>query len=194
MMAHGWEPRKPMVLDRVEGFEPAEAELVGAQRQPKDTDPHDLAEHGWEADFSEQEREALRLLASLFVGTRPPVTDPRHASAAPFGSSLERPITKANPVKQAKADSWSSAAVQVAIDVVTLAPRNPHREGLRILNRSATALLVAPTRDQATGENAWTVEAGAELTLDQLGPVYGRSETGTVLDVRVIQTYYGETI
>jgi hypothetical protein len=197
-MAHGWTKTKveaPAEPSGVEGFHGAEADLMGRQRQPKDVDPHDLAEHGWLADFSEQEREALKLLASLFVGPRPPVTDPRYALPAPFGSSPDRPITKASPVKQAKADSWSAAAVQVGAGVVTLVPRNPHRESLRILNRGATALLVAPTRDQADGENAFAIEAGAPpFELAQLGPVYARSETGAVLDVRVLQTYFGETI
>jgi hypothetical protein len=135
--------------------------------------------------------EAVEALARLFVVARESVTDPAKAPPTPHGSSPDRPIMKACPVRQSKPDSWSTNAAQVGDEVLTLAGRNPHRETLRVLNRGATALLVGPTPDLG---RPFVVEAGATFSLDVLGPIYARSETGAVLDVRVTQTYYGETI
>lgn len=130
-------------------------------------------------------------LAKLLVQPRP-AFDPTSAAAAPFGMPKPRDIAKANPVRQAKPDSWSVATVRVGDEVLTIAPRNIARETLKISHVAGGAVELRPIPGDESP--ALPLAAGDEpVSLDVLGPVYAvEAAAGAPGTVRVVQTFYGE--
>ncbi len=132
---------------------------------------------------------AVLALAAVFA--QPKETfDPRILDALPWDAAAQREIKRADPIRQAKPEAWSTRVATVAADASLLVSASATRDALMILNRGAGAIRLAPTRE-IHAEAAFEVAAGATFSLDVTGPVYAESVDGTPQQVQVTQTYYG---